>query len=58
MAREARGRRESVRVLYAIARPSGLTDGGVRFVSASIDHDTWAAISSVDGGEAVRGDAL
>jgi prepilin-type N-terminal cleavage/methylation domain-containing protein/prepilin-type processing-associated H-X9-DG protein len=31
-------------------------DGGVRFVSASIDHDTWAAISSIDGGEAVRGD--
>ena len=32
-------------------------DGGVRFVSASIDHDIWAAISSIDGGEAVRGDA-
>lgn len=31
-------------------------DGSVRFVSASIDHDTWAAISSVDGGETVRDD--
>ena len=36
---------------------SACGDGSVRFVSASIDHDTWAAISSVDGGETVRGDA-
>jgi prepilin-type N-terminal cleavage/methylation domain-containing protein/prepilin-type processing-associated H-X9-DG protein len=32
-------------------------DGGVRFVVETIDHDAWAAISSINGGEVVRGDA-
>jgi prepilin-type N-terminal cleavage/methylation domain-containing protein/prepilin-type processing-associated H-X9-DG protein len=32
-------------------------DGGVRFVAESIDHDAWAAISSINGGEVGRGDA-
>jgi prepilin-type processing-associated H-X9-DG protein len=32
-------------------------DGGVRFVTETIDHDVWAAISSINGNEVVRGDA-
>jgi len=30
-----------------------LGDGAVRFVSDSINHDVWAAMSSIDGGEMV-----
>ncbi|MFM8413857.1 MAG: DUF1559 domain-containing protein [Planctomycetota bacterium] len=32
-------------------------DGAVRFISESINHDVWAALSSIDGGEQVPGDA-
>jgi prepilin-type N-terminal cleavage/methylation domain-containing protein len=34
-----------------------LGDGAVRFVSESINQDVWAALSSIDGGEGIPGDA-
>jgi prepilin-type N-terminal cleavage/methylation domain-containing protein len=35
-----------------------LGDGAVRFISESINQDVWAALSSIDGGEGIPGDAL
>ena len=34
-----------------------LGDGAVRFISESINQDVWAALSSINGGEVVAGDA-
>jgi prepilin-type N-terminal cleavage/methylation domain-containing protein len=34
-----------------------LGDGAVRFVAESINHDVWAALSSINGGEGIPGDA-
>ena len=34
-----------------------LGDGAVRFIAESINQDVWAALSSIDGGEGVPGDA-
>ena len=34
-----------------------LGDGAVRFISESINQDVWAALSSIDGGEGIPGDA-
>jgi len=34
-----------------------LGDGAVRFVAESINQDVWAALSSIDGGEGIPGDA-
>lgn len=34
-----------------------LGDGAVRFISESINQDVWAALSSIDGGEGMPGDA-
>jgi len=34
-----------------------LGDGAVRFISEMIDQDVWAALSSINGGEAIPGDA-
>ncbi len=35
-----------------------LGDGAVRFISEFIDQDVWAALSSIDGGEGIPGDAF
>jgi len=35
-----------------------LGDGAVRFISEFIDQDVWAALSSIDGGEGISGDAF
>jgi prepilin-type processing-associated H-X9-DG protein len=34
-----------------------LGDGAVRFVAESINQDVWAALSSINGGEGIPGDA-
>jgi hypothetical protein len=35
-----------------------LGDGSVRFVKNSIDGNTWRALGTVAGGEAISGDAF